>query len=55
MTQPTLFEANKPESMNPFRRQIGDCSACTADRGRIFWCHACEGMFCWDCLVSHKD
>jgi hypothetical protein len=43
---------------NPFRKQSGICTSCTHEREieqRIYWCHSCDGVGCWDWLQKHKD
>jgi late competence protein required for DNA uptake (superfamily II DNA/RNA helicase) len=44
-----------PLDENPFRKQEGDCERCGAKGVRIFWCHVCTKLFCWECFKVHAE
>jgi hypothetical protein len=42
---------------NPFRRYHGPCVGHCARRDpvRLWWCHLCDRIGCWNWLINHTD
>jgi hypothetical protein len=51
----TLFDHRR--EINPFRKFFGPCLRHCADsrQVRLFVCHLCSQIGCWDWLIHHCD